>query len=147
MTKGTTASRAVLAVIGGMMAVAAIGAGLQPLMGIIGFADQSSDVGLLQDLDTAVREKCAEADNGEAHYRTEFTAEFSSLKYLTVKEGKDQLIAKFVDSQDEWDSRVYECSLSLDAGDRENVTNGEWTFNITGSNSDKNPEVTIEAEQ
>lgn len=146
MTKGTAASRAVLAIVGGVVAVSAIGAGIQPLMSIIGLADQSSDLNKLSGLAEDVREKCTAVENGEAEYRTARNIEFNSLTRLQVSEEGDSLRASFDSRDDNWNSQQYNCNINLDVEDGEYITQGEWDLNVTGSNVE-NPEVIIEAEQ
>lgn len=146
MTKGTAASRAILAIVGGLMAVTAIGAGIQPLMSIIGLADQSSDLNKLSGLEDDVREKCTAVENGEAEFRTARNLEFNSLTRLQISEEGNSLTASFDSRDDDWNSQDYGCDLVLDVKGGEYISQGEWDINVTGSNSE-NPEVTIEAEQ
>ncbi|MFB6144818.1 MAG: hypothetical protein ABEJ98_05905 [Candidatus Nanohaloarchaea archaeon] len=144
--KGMTSSRAVLAVIGALMAVAALGAGIAPLMNMLGLADKSSDFNRLRSLEQATREKCKQAKNNAARFRTELNLEFKKMQRLEVAEnnGEEFLKASFKSSSP-WKSRTYICDLTIKRGGKDFVTEGDWNFNITGSGGE-NPGVTIEVD-
>lgn len=143
MAKGTTASRAVLVIIGAMMAISAISAGIQPLNSLLGISDRSTEFDSLEELSEDVRRSCTEARNSESLNERSFESEFDNLNKLTVSDDGKALKAFFSGEKD-WKSEDYRCQLSLEIEGEEDISEGEWRFKIS-SPGGENPEVNIQA--
>lgn len=143
--RGAASSRAVLTIVGGIMTVMALGAGISPLMNMLGVAEQSTDTDKLSRMAEAVRQECTQADNNNVEYATEFTVEFKSIDEVTVADNGESLEATFESDNSPWKSRNFKCQLEID-NSQNSMTEGKWSIEIKGVESE-NPEVRITPEQ
>ena len=145
MNKGTTAARAVLVIIGAMMAISALSASIQPLNSLLGVSERSSDFEDLNELAQNVRESCTEAENSESVKNREVEAEFSSLNRLELI-NDEKTLKGFFDGDTSWESQTYNCNLALDIDGADEVFEGEWQFEVSASNAE-NLELSIQADK
>lgn len=143
--KGAASSRAVLTIVGGIMTVMALGAGISPLMNMLGVAEQSTDTDKLSRMAEAVRQECTQAENNNIEYATEFTVEFKSIDEVTVADNGESLEATFESDNSPWKSDNFKCQLEID-NSQNSITEGEWSIEIKGVESE-NPKVRITPEQ
>lgn len=143
--KGAASSRAVLTIVGGIMTVMALGAGISPLMNMLGVAEQSTDTDKLSRMAEAVRQECTQAENNNVEYATEFTVEFQSIDEVTVADNGESLEATFESDNSPWKSDNFKCQLEID-NSQNSITEGEWSIEIKGVENE-NPKVRITPEQ
>lgn len=145
--KGTASSRAILAIVGGIMTVMALGSGISPLMNMLGVAEQSTDLDKLEDVEEAVREECNQAINDNYEYSRQFNIEFKSLDEMEVSESEDSLEATFESDESLWQSEKFDCQLEIDNEDGI-ITEGEWSIDVKGvDSSGENHIVSISPDQ